>query len=92
MWLLWICVLFYSTEDSTPFVNNDDYCGDDGISTCNCMDENCPNSITPPYDRISVPYKRFVNESDQTLSVDVVGAAINSRYSVILIFDNVCIN
>jgi hypothetical protein len=70
---------FYSSEDGTPFVNNDDYCADDGISTCNCMDENCPNSITPPYDRISVPYKRFMNEPEQTRSVDVVGAAINSR-------------
>ena len=43
------------------------------------MDENCPNSRAAPYDRISVPYKRFRNEPDVGSSMDVVGAAINSR-------------
>ena len=44
------------------------------------MDENCPNSRAAPYDRTSVPYKRFRNEPDVGSNMDVVGAAINSRY------------
>ena len=60
-------------------MNNDEFDQDGGVMTCNCMDENCPNSRTAPYDRVSVPYKRFSNEPDMSGSMDVVETAINSR-------------
>ena len=69
-----------SAEDTTPFVNNEEFDPDADFISCNCMDENCPNSRAAPYDRISVPYKRFRNDTDVATSMDVVGAAINSRY------------
>ena len=68
-----------SAEDTTPFVNNEEFNPDADFISCNCMDENCPNSRAAPYDRISVPYKRFRNDTDVATSMDVVGAAINSR-------------
>ena len=46
------------------------------------MDENCPNSVTPPYDRVRVPYQRFIDEQDVSGRVDVVGAAVNARYNI----------
>ena len=46
------------------------------------MDENCPNSATPPYDRVVVPYQRFIKEQDVSGRVDVVEAAVNARYNM----------
>ena len=56
-----------------------DYNGDEFITSCNCMDEGCPNSGSPPYDRIRMPYKRFFNEHSSAGRLDVVGAAINEK-------------
>ena len=52
------------------------------MNSCNCMDENCPNSVTPPYDRVRVPYQQFIDEQDVSGRVDVVGAAVNARYNI----------
>ena len=56
------------------FVNNDDYGGDSGLASCNCMDESCPNS-----GKTSIPYNRFSNDANMGGSGDVVGATINIR-------------
>ena len=69
----------YSDEDCTPIVNTEDCYGDEFITSCNCMDEGCPNSRSPPYDRIRMPYKRFFNEHNSAGRLDVVGAAINTK-------------
>ena len=72
-------IYMYSDEDCTPIVNNEDFDGDEFITSCNCMDEGCPNSRSPPYDRIRMPYKRFFNEHTTAGRLDVVGAAVNER-------------
>ena len=72
-------LILNSAEDTTPFVNNEEFGAQEDFMSCNCMDENCPNSRAAPYDRVSVPYKRFHNEPDLHPSMDVVGASINSR-------------
>ena len=72
-------LILNSAEDTTPFVNNEEFGAQEDFMSCNCMDENCPNSRAAPYDRVSVPYKIFQNEPDFHPSMDVVGASINSR-------------
>ena len=71
-----VTCMFFSAEDKLGFVNNNSYSEEGSLTSCNCMDENCPNSGSN-----AVPYSKLTDEGECGSSFDAISTMTSNRSS-----------